>query len=80
MWSCKRVQEADWLLLVSLWAAYNRYLAHVIAHLPASKLDTVCRIGVGEPVTLRYIATDYLRHMLHHLKQIGAAERVEATA
>ena len=42
-------QEADWALLVSLWATYNRYLAHVIARLPASKLETVCRIGSGEP-------------------------------
>jgi hypothetical protein len=74
------VQQADWALLVSLWAAYNRYLAHVIAHLPASKLDTVCRIGAGEPVTLGFIATDYLAHMLHHLKQIGVAEAVEAPA
>ncbi|MGC1255991.1 MAG: hypothetical protein WA867_10585 [Candidatus Acidiferrales bacterium] len=30
------VQGADWKLLVSLWAAYNRYLAHVIAQLPAA--------------------------------------------
>lgn len=68
------VQEADWLLLVSLWAAYNRYLAHVIAQLPASKLETVCRIGSGEPVTLRFLATDYLTHLVHHLSQIGAAD------
>ena len=34
------VQDADWQLLVALWAAYNRYLAHVIARLPASKLET----------------------------------------
>ncbi|MGA2346928.1 MAG: hypothetical protein ABSF93_13035, partial [Candidatus Sulfotelmatobacter sp.] len=27
-------KEANWLLLVSLWAAYNRYLAHIIARLP----------------------------------------------
>lgn len=66
-------QEADWLLLVSLWASYNRYLAHIIARLPTSKLDTACRIGSGEPVTLRFIATDYLTHMLHHLDQIGIA-------
>lgn len=65
-------QEVDWLLLVSLWAAYNRYLAHIIAHLPASKLDTVCRIGSGNPVTLAFLAEDYLTHLLHHLKQIGA--------
>jgi hypothetical protein len=65
------VQEAEWPLLVSLWAAYNRYLAHVIAHLPASKLETICRIGENEAVTLGFIATDYLRHLVHHLKQIG---------
>lgn len=67
-------QEADWSLLVSLWAAYNRYLAHVIARLPAAKLETVCRIGTGEPVTLGFLATDYVRHLLHHLKQVGAAD------
>jgi len=67
-------QEADWSLLVSLWATYNRYLAHVIAHLPAAKLDTVCRIGSGKPVTLGFLATDYVTHLAHHLVQIGAAE------
>jgi DinB family protein len=72
---CVRVQaveEADWTLLVSVWAGYNRYLAHVIAHLPVSKLETLCRIGSDEPVTLRFLAEDYLRHLLHHLGQIGA--------
>lgn len=67
-------QEADWLLLVSLWAAYNRYLAHIIAHLPAPKLETICKIGDGEPVTLSFIASDYVRHLLHHLYQIGVAD------
>ena len=73
---CVRVQaieDAHWPLLVALWADYNRYLAHVIAHLPASKLETLCRIGSDEPVTLRFLAEDYLRHLLHHLSQIGAA-------
>jgi hypothetical protein len=68
------VQEADWPLLVTLWAAYNRYLAHVIAHLPADKLETTCRIGTDQPVTLGFLATDYVTHMLHHLSQIGASE------
>ena len=48
------LQEADWPLLVSMWVAYNRYLAHVITHLPASKLETVCRIGSGEPSRLHF--------------------------
>jgi DinB superfamily len=67
-------QEADWLLLVSLWAAYNRYLAHIIARLPAAKLEAACRIGGREPVTLGFIASDYLTHMVHHLSQIGAVD------
>ena len=66
--------EADWPLLVTLWAAYNRYLAHVIAHLPASQLETVCRIGSGDAVTLGFLARDYLTHLVHHLRQIGAAD------
>ena len=67
-------QDADWALLVSLWAAYNRYLAHIISRLPTSKLDTVCRIGANKPVTLGFIAEDYLTHLLHHLRQVGAAD------
>jgi hypothetical protein len=68
------IQEADWTLLVALWTAYNRYLAHVIAYLPAAKLETVCRIGSGEPVTLGFLATDYITHLAHHLNQIGVAD------
>jgi hypothetical protein len=67
------VQEAPWPTLVALWASYNRYLAHVIAHLPAAKLEAPCRIGSGEPVTLRFLVEDYVSHLLHHLGQIGAA-------
>jgi DinB superfamily len=68
------VQDADWQLLVVLWAAYNRYLADVIARLPASKLETVCRIGSGDAVTLEFLAKDYLTHLGHHLGQLGAAD------
>src|SRR5580658_5677746 len=67
------VQSAGWHLLVSLWAAYNRYLAHVIGQLPASKLETVCRIGSGDAVTLEFLATDYVTHLVHHLSQLRAA-------
>jgi hypothetical protein len=67
------VQGADWRLLVSQWATYNRYLAHVIGQLPATKLETVCRIGSGDAVTLGFLATDYVTHLVHHLSQLGAA-------
>lgn len=65
-------QDADWQLLVALWATYNRYLAHVIAQLPDSKLETVCRIGSGNAVSLGFLVTDYLTHLIHHLSQLSA--------
>jgi len=68
------VQEADWMLLITLWGTYNRYLAHVIAHLPAAKLETACRIGSGAATTLEFLATDYLTHLVHHLHQLGVAD------
>jgi hypothetical protein len=68
------VQGADWHLLVSLWATYNRYLAHIIAQLPAAKRETVCRIGSGDAVTLGFLVTDYVTHLVHHLNQLGAAD------
>jgi hypothetical protein len=64
-------QSASWKVLVSLWHSYNQFLAHVIAHLPESKLDTACRIGAENPVTLKFLATDYVDHLSHHLEQMG---------
>ena len=72
---CERVQavqSAPWPLLITLWTNYNLYLAHVSGHLPPSRLEAACRIGEDEPVTLRFLAEDYLTHLLHHLGQIGA--------
>jgi len=66
------VDEAPWQVLVALWASYNRHLSHVVAHLPAAQLAAPCRIASAEPVTLRFLAEDYLRHLRHHLTQIGA--------
>ena len=70
-------EQADWPLLVALWANYNRYLAHIIARLPPAKLEVPVRIGQSEPVTLKFLAEDYLRHLVHHLGQIGAAPEGE---
>lgn len=71
-WSrVQMVQNAPWNMLLGLWASYNRYLAHVIAHLPPGKLDVPIRIGSLDPMTLRFVAEDYLVHLNHHLAQIG---------
>lgn len=66
----QNVQSAPWPLLVTLWVNYNLYLSHVIAHFPAPKLEVPCRIGENQPVTLKFLAEDYVTHLLHHLRQI----------
>ncbi len=64
------VQEMPWPGLIALWASYNRYLAHIVANLPERVLQTKCRIGSSEPVTLQFLAEDYVVHLIHHLKQL----------
>jgi hypothetical protein len=53
--------------------SYNRYLAHVIRHLPKDKLGVICRIGTNPPVSLEDLVKDYVRHLLHHVQQIGGS-------
>lgn len=62
-----------WLELVEFWRLYNRHLAHVMRNMQNEKLETPCYLGNHEMMTLRFIATDYTRHLLHHLRQLGAA-------
>jgi hypothetical protein len=64
------VQDMPWPGLIALWAGYNRYLAHVLAHLPEDALQAPCRIGSSKPVTLQFLAEDYLVHLVHHLQQV----------
>jgi hypothetical protein len=75
------VQHYDarsWVDLVELWSAYNRHLAHVIAHIPDSAQDIECSIDPYPPATLEYIASDYVVHLWHHLAQIGIRRDVPA--
>ena len=62
--------EIDWNFLVDFWAAYNRFLAHVINNLPAEAATVTCNIGNNKPATLEWIAADYVAHLKHHLNQI----------
>lgn len=63
-------QERPWAEIVSLWAAYQRQLAHVIAHLPPGSLTHTLSIGGGESLTLEFVAQDYVAHQWHHLAQV----------
>lgn len=64
-------REESWADLVALWASYNRHLAHVIRLIPDAAAAHRCEIGGGEPVTLDFLVTDYLRHLRDHLDQVA---------
>ncbi len=66
----ERFADVDWSFLVDFWAAYNRFLAHVINSLPPEAAKIVCNIDDNEPATLEWIASDYVAHLKHHLNQI----------
>ena len=61
---------ADCGLLLSLWSAYNRFLAHVIRQISPTKASTLCAIDGAPAMSLADIALDYVAHLEHHLKQL----------
>ena len=56
--------------LIGLWAFYNLHLAHIIANIPKEKYSVLFNADASEPKTLEWLVQDYVRHMVHHLKQI----------
>jgi broad specificity phosphatase PhoE len=66
----QKFSEMDWDFLVDFWAAYNRFLAHVLSQLPQSAAKITCNIGNNAPATLQFVAEDYVAHLKHHLNQI----------
>ena len=63
-------KERPWTEVVQLWGQLNRHIAHVMANVPADRLNTKCVIGDDDPVTLEWLMSDYVRHLRHHLNQI----------
>jgi hypothetical protein len=65
-------QDSSWDDLIVLWHAYNRHLARVIERIPEAKRATRCTIGSYAPMALAFVASDYVRHLRHHLAQADA--------
>ena len=63
-------QQRPWSELLSLWAAYNEQIAHIMTIVPEHALTRRCRIGGGEAVTLQFLMRDYVRHLEHHIRTL----------
>jgi hypothetical protein len=62
--------KAKWGDLLSLWAFYNKHIAHVIANVNPLYLNHEVSIEGSSPFKLSFIMQDYPEHLKHHLKQI----------
>lgn len=71
---CQDYMSRSWRDLTTLWHAYNLHLAHVIERIPTEKARVRCTVGANQPVTLAYVAQDYVRHLHHHLAQVNVAD------
>jgi hypothetical protein len=81
-------QNAPWLDLVGLFAAFNRQIARVMATTPDEvrlraharhNLDRLAwrTVPASQPATLDYFMNDYVDHLEHHLKQVLGSSRSE---
>lgn len=68
---CQGYAERPWREITTLWHSYNQHLAHVIERIPAERARVRCTVGANQPVTLAFVAEDYVAHMRHHLAQVN---------
>ena len=73
-----RYREMPWLTIVEFWYRYNTFIVSLLAMVPENKLQTLCFVGSGEGVSLKFLVADYVLHMQHHLDHILGREHVTA--
>jgi hypothetical protein len=62
--------KRDWFTMIDLWVQVNLHLCSVIETLSDEALGNLCNIGKDQPVPLRLVINDYLRHLKMHLEDI----------
>jgi hypothetical protein len=65
-------QQYDSTALITLWQLLNKHIIIILQNMPAEKYQQQCNTGKDkeELHTVEFLATDYIAHHLHHLKQI----------
>ncbi len=64
--------------LLDFWVLLNKHFCQVLKNLPLENYQTTTNWGSAttpmleqDLVTLEFVANDYIRHLDHHLKQMG---------
>jgi hypothetical protein len=67
-------EQLPWTTLLGFWKQHNTLLVHLISQISTERLDAVCVIKDGPPVTLHFLIADYILHMQHHLDHLLSRE------
>jgi hypothetical protein len=62
--------DQNWDDLLLWWSAEHQILMAVVDRIAEDRLGAMCRVDDDEPVALRFLIEDYVRHQQHHLSQI----------
>jgi hypothetical protein len=70
--STQHYRDYNTAALINLWQLLNKHIVIVLKNMPVEKYQQQCNTGKekDELHTLEFLATDYITHHLHHLKQI----------
>ncbi len=70
--SIQHYQDYDSAALINLWQLLNKHIVVLLKNMPVENYQRQCNTGKAEQqlLTLEFLATDYITHHLHHLKQI----------
>jgi hypothetical protein len=74
-----RYQQINSNDLISLWYQLNKQIFEVLRSMPETSHGKFCDTGKekAELHTLKWLAKDYLKHLLHHMHHILELEPVE---
>lgn len=63
--------QRPWTELRELWLLMNKDMVDLLRRMPEGSAGNKVRLGGANEATLSFVAEDYIRHLSHHLGQIG---------
>jgi DinB family protein len=64
-------QSMDWKKIIERWRIMNQHLLRAASAISPQAAERKLTVGGGKPITLGFLLTDYVDHLLHHLRHIG---------
>jgi hypothetical protein len=64
-------QTMKWSEVIEYWRMMNQHLIRAASAISRQAADRKLTLGGGKPITLDFLVSDYVDHLLHHLGHIG---------